>query len=277
MPRARISRGCADRCGSRHRHAHRAGHGHGSRRRVDTPLKIDGRLDEDVYGSVEPITASSSRSLPGVSGDTASYRGRFDYTDDRYGVSAEHTLIGRDFRPEVGYVRRTDFRRTFGLARFSPRPKNSRVRKLTLQDSLDYVTDAPAIAVQNREAKGDVLRRLPVERPAAVRSHARLELLPAKFPIAPGVVVAAGGYDYHASRVAYTLGQQRKVSGTMAASSGTLYNGTKSEMTYSGRWGVAPQFSIEPGVTLDWVSLPNGDFTATLVSSIAARSAAVRC
>ena len=207
-------------------------------------------------------------SVPGVSGDTASYRGRFDYTDDRYGVSAEHMLIGKDFRPEVGYARRTDFRRTFGSARFSPRPKNSkRVRKVTWQGSLDYVTDAPGIAVQNREARGT----FSVDFQSSDRlqfNHTRdYELLPAKFTISPGVVVPAGGYDYQASLVAYTLGQQRTVSGTMSASSGTLYNGTKSEVSFSGRWGMVPRFSMEPAVTIDWVSLPYGDFTAEVVSS----------
>ena len=220
------------------------------------------------FKSINLTSYYALTSVPGVNGDTASYRGRFDYNDDRYGVSAEHMLIGKGFRPEVGYVRRTDFRRTFGLARFSPRPKRSaRIRKITWQGSLDYVTDAPAIAVQNREAKGTFL----VDFQSSDRlqfDHTRVyELLPAKFAISPGVVVPAGGYDYQASRVAYTLGQQRKVSGTIAASRGTLYNGTKSEMTYSGRWGVVPRFSMEPAVTLDWVSLPYGDFTATLLSS----------
>ena len=79
--------------------------------------------------------------------------------------------------------------------------------------------------------------------------------------------VPAGGYDYHTTRVSYTLGQQRKLSGTIAASSGTLYNGTKSEATFSGRWGVVPRFSMEPAVTLDRVSLPYGDFTAELLNS----------
>ena len=134
--------------------------------------------------------------MPGVSGDTASYRGRFDYNDDRYGLSAEHMLIGRDFRPEAGDVRRTDFRRTYGLARFSPRPKNSRrIRKLTWRGSVDYVTAAPAIAVQNREAKGTFL----VDFQSSDRlqfDHTRdYELLPARFTISPGGVVPAGGYD----------------------------------------------------------------------------------
>ena len=206
--------------------------------------------------------------VPGVSGDSASYRGRLDFNDDRYGASAEHMLIGRDFRPEVGYVRRVDFRRTFGSARFSPRPKNStRVRKLTWVGLLDYVTDAPGITVQNREARGTFAVELQSSDRLQIDHTRDYELLPARFTISPGVVVPAGGYDYHATRVAYTLGQQRKMSGTMAASTGTLYHGTKSEVTFSGRWGVVPRFSMEPSMTIDWVSLPYGDFTAKLLSS----------
>ena len=84
-----------------------------------------------------------------------SYRGRFDFTTDRYGAAAEHMLIGPGFQPEVGFVRRTDVRRSFGQIRFSPRPtRNAVVRKLTWQAGLDYLTDAAAITVQNREASG---------------------------------------------------------------------------------------------------------------------------
>ena len=218
--------------------------------------------------SINVTSYYARTSVPGVTGDTASYRGRFDYTDDRYGASAEHMLIGRDFRPEAGYVRRTDVRRSFGSARFSPRPKNSTlIRKLTWQGSFNYVTDAPAVTVQNREARGTFSVEFQSSDRLQFDYTRDYELLPARFTISPGVVVPAGGYDYHTSRVAYTLGQQRKLSGTVSASSGTLYNGSKSEVTYSGRWGVVPQFSVEPGVTLDWVSLPYGDFTARLLSS----------
>jgi len=56
----------------------------------------------------------------GVAGGTASYRGAVDYSGDRYGVTAEHLLIGERFDAQTGYVRRTDFRRTFGEARFTP-------------------------------------------------------------------------------------------------------------------------------------------------------------
>ena len=78
------------------------------------------------FKSINLTSYYALTSTPGAGGEQrSSYRGRFDYTDDRYGAAAEHMLIGRDFRPEVGYVRRTDFRRSFGQARFSPRPKQS--------------------------------------------------------------------------------------------------------------------------------------------------------
>ena len=234
----------------------------------DASYTVGADLTLLLLKSISVTSYFARTSVPGVSGGTASYRGRFDFNEDRYGASAEHMLIGNGFRPEVGYVRRTDVRRTFGSARFSPRPKNSTlIRKLTWQGSLDYVTDAAATAVQNREARGT----FGVEFQSSDRlqfDHTRdYERLPAKFVIAPGVVVPAGGYDYQSSRLSYTRGQQRKLSGTASMSSGTLYNGTKSEATFSGRWGVVPRFSMEPAITIDWVSLPYGDFTAKLVSS----------
>jgi len=210
-------------------------------------------------------------SNPSARGDSvtgSSYRGRFEYNADRYGASAEHMLIDADFRPEVGYVRRSDIRRSFVQARFSPRPRRSRlIRKYTWQGSLDYVTDASATRLESRE--GDGLLRIDFQSSdqfSAEYSH-EYERLPSRFTIAPGVFVPAGGYDYSTSRVSYSLGQQRRVSGRLSASTGTLYGGTKSDVSYSGRWGVMPQFSVEPSATLAWASLPYGDFTARLLGS----------
>ena len=198
----------------------------------------------------------------------ASYRGRFDYTNDRYGAALEHMLIDPGFTPEMGFVRRRDVRRTFGQVRFSPRPKRSAVvRKLTWQASFDYVTDASATALQTREATG-VFRVDFQSSDAVTAEYSReFERLPDRFTIAPGVVVPAGGYAFETTRVTYNLGQQRRVSGRLSAATGTLYQGTRRDVSYSGRWGIVPRVSVEPSVSLNWVSLPWGDFTARLVST----------
>ncbi|MCA1585221.1 MAG: carbohydrate binding family 9 domain-containing protein, partial [Acidobacteria bacterium] len=75
---------------------------------------------------------------PGLDVADDSYQGRFDYSADRYGLRAEYLKVGDNFNPEVGFLRRDDFRRSFGSLRFSPRPRSGPVRKYTFEGSLEY-------------------------------------------------------------------------------------------------------------------------------------------
>ncbi len=204
----------------------------------------------------------------GVSEDGASYRGRFDYAADRYGLVLEHLLVGGGFNPEVGFLRRTDFRRSFVQARFSPRPaKNKAVRKLSWQGSFDYVTDAAGEVIENKTSAVNFDIEFHNSDLGAVDYTHDNEFLPADFTISPGVVVPAGNYISDKVAVSYTLGQQRKVSGTTTASWGTFYEGTRVETSYTGRVGFSPRFSIEPVINLNWVNLPFGGFTAQIAST----------
>jgi hypothetical protein len=85
-------------------------------------------LGQDLY-----VSGYAARTqTPGKSGRNASYQARLDYAADRYGVQLDHVLVGSNFTPEVGFLRRSDFRRTFPSLRFSPRPKGLKaVRKFT--------------------------------------------------------------------------------------------------------------------------------------------------
>ena len=223
------------------------------------------------FKSINLTTYAARTRNPDRSGRTVegtSYRGRFDYTTDRYAAALEHMLIDADFSPEVGFVRRTDVRRTFGMARFSPRPRRSRVvRKLNWQVNYDYLTDAKAAQVQAKELSAVFRVDFQSSDSASVEQWREYEFLPGRFTVAPGVVVPAGGYTADTTRLSYSMGQQRRVSGRVALARGTLYGGTRTEATYSGRWGVLPQLSIEPSLSLNWADLPYGSFNARLVSS----------
>ena len=54
-------------------------------------------------------------------------------------------------------------------------------------------------------------------------------------------------------------------SGSGAASRGSFYNGTRTTVGYTGRVGFSPHLAVEPSLTLNWVRLPYGDFTARLI------------
>jgi hypothetical protein len=204
----------------------------------------------------------------GVTGGTASYRGTLDYSGDRYGLSAEHLLIGERFDAQTGYVRRTDFRRTSGEVRFTPRPKRrTLVRKFTYLGSVDYVTDARGDSVQNRETRGQFNTEFQSSDQFGVEYTRNYELVPKNFTISPGVVVPADGYSTQNLRTTYSLGQQRLLSGRVALGRGTFYDGTRTEASYNGRIGIIPQFAVEPSISLNWVDLPFGEFSAKLLTS----------
>ncbi|OFW18023.1 MAG: hypothetical protein A3F69_03275 [Acidobacteria bacterium RIFCSPLOWO2_12_FULL_66_10] len=221
-----------------------------------------------LFDNLEVSGYYTRTSTPGLKGNDVSYRAKVDYSGDRYGLYGEHILIGDNFNPQVGFLRRDDFRRTFGQVRFSPRTKKSRtIRKLTWQADVDYITDAPATVVQNRELKGEFGIEFHTSDRFWIDYRRDYEFLPKNFDIATGVTVPKGGYDYQSLNAYYTLGQQRRVSGKVAISLGSVYNGTKKEITYTGRGIVHSRFAVEPSITLDWITLPYGDFTVRLINT----------
>ncbi len=206
--------------------------------------------------------------VAGSSGRSTSYRGRFDYAGDRYGLSAEHLMVGHLFAPAVGYTRRNDFRRDTGSARFSPRLRNNPyMRKLTWQAAYTYDTDADMTRVENRAIDGSFGIEFHSADQATVQYVDEYEFVPQAFRIAPGVTVPSGGYKNRTFISSYSLANQRVVAGRLSYSTGELYDGTRNEAGYSGRVAIVPQFYVEPSISLAWVDLPYGEFSARLVTA----------
>jgi hypothetical protein len=235
---------------------------------VDNNTVVGADANFFVFTNVTANAFYTRSHTSGAQGGDASYRGTFEYAGDRYGISGEHLLVGERFDAQTGYVRRTDFRRTVSEARFSPRPKGgSVVRKYYFIGSVDYITNAPATEVQNKELQGRFQADFQNSDQLTVEVSRAYELVPRAFVISPGVVIPQGGYASRNVRGSYSLGQQRMISGRVAVGQGTLYDGTRTEVSYNGRVAIAPQFAFEPSITLNWVDLPYGEFTATLINS----------
>ncbi len=67
--------------------------------------------------------------------------------------------------------------------------------------------------------------------------------------------------------MSYSLGTQRKVAGTISAQTGTLYNGDRTAVSYSGRLSFSPRFVMEPSISFNRVTLPHGNFSANLLQT----------
>jgi hypothetical protein len=204
----------------------------------------------------------------GLAGDDTSYRAQLDYAGDRYGVQAERLVVGDHFNPEVGFLPRSDMRKTFGLFRFSPRPQRfASIRKFSWLGSLSYIENgAGRLETREGEAEFEIEFQNSDRWTAGVTDT--YEYLPAPFGIAPGVTLPEGPYQFTTLRTGLTLGQQRRVSANISAEYGDFYSGRKTAVRLgSGRVNLGPQLSIEPIVSMNWVDLAEGSFTTTLVGS----------
>ena len=202
----------------------------------------------------------------GVSGDDDSYQGRLDYFADRYGAKAEYLKVGDNFNPEIGFLQRDNFTRSFASARFSPRPKNlTGVRKLTYQADLEYLENGAGV-LETRVHVGKLGVEFENSDVFNVEATRDYEFLPQPFAVVTGVTIPAGGYSFDDVQLSYALGAQRRIAGTISTQLGQFWNGTIRTLSYTAaRVSLLKQFSIEPTVQYTKVDLPQGDFIATLL------------
>ena len=206
---------------------------------------------------------------PGRDGKDLSYQGQFTYAGDRYGLTAEHLLVEDNFLPEVGFVRRENFRRSYATARFSPRPRSiAAIRQFRLEASFDYVLTADTGNVETRQAQVGFSAEFETSDRVGMTLADNYELLVEPFEPGAAVTLPVGGYGFRDVEVTYTVGAQRRLTGIVTARAGEYYNGDIRSVGFSrGRVALTPELSIEPTLSINWVDTPHGSFRADLIVS----------
>jgi len=230
---------------------------------IDTTLNPLEELSLNGYWTAinQPATTPSSVN------DRSSYRGNLTWNADKTGVQIEHMFVGDHFNPEIGFLRRPAFRRTYGQARYSPRPVGWRsVRKLYYEASYDYFENA-AGRPESREAQGAYRMELANGDQLAVEYSKSFEALPGVFQVTPGVTVPSGRYEFQQTKLLFTSSPQRPLSGTLTLNYGGFYAGTLREITWRGRVEFGPRFYAEPTISLNSFNTPFGNGDANIVSS----------
>ena len=206
----------------------------------------------------------------GLRGDNDSYQALADYAADRYGAHLEYLKVGEHFNPEVGFVSRVNFRRTYGTLRFSPRPKTvKRVRKYTWQANFDDFENGGGV-LETRVESGQFLADFENSDQFSVSATREFELLPRPTPVA-GVTFPAGGYEFSNAVIGYGLGAQRRVSGQFSLQMGHFYDGTITAFAYTtgglfpSRVTVLKQLSVEPSVQVNRIEAASGTFTTKVL------------
>ncbi len=204
----------------------------------------------------------------GLDDGVNSYQGQIDYNGDRYGFIVERLVVEKNFRPGIGFVRRADMAKYFADARFSPRPRSSRlVRRYSFRAQHTYIENtAGHLETRTHRAQADM--ELHSGDLFGVSVQNSYEFVAAPFRLSPAVSVPQGGYDFTNAQMFLAFGQQRPVSGVVMLELGSFYGGTKMGVTTRGtRINVSNQLALEPSYSINRVELPHAAFTSHLSGS----------
>jgi len=228
---------------------------------------IDGTFS--FFDSVNAVTYFAQTRTPGVAENDKSYQAQIAYDGDRYGLTLNHLVVEDDFTPEVGFVRRENFRLTSASGRFSPRPQAFElVRQFIFEGGIDYFTTADERLLETRTRKFRFDTELENSDRFGVSLTNNYELLVDPFEMSDGVTLPVGGYGFTNAEVSFAFGAQRRASGNLSFTAGDFWSGDIKTLAYSSaRISVVDQFSIEPAVSFNWVGLPEGSFNTNLASA----------
>ena len=221
------------------------------------------------YDNVSLLAYVAKTETPGVDRQDTSYQGRFNYAGDLYGFQAEHLVVEDNFIPEVGFLRRDNFRRTHTSARFSPRLRSSDlIRQFRVEGSFDYILTADTGLVETRQSQLGFSTELENSDRFGVSVADNYELLVNPFTPGPGVTFPVGGYGFRDVEATYSLGAQHRFSGTFTIRAGEYFSGDIRTIGFSrGRVELTQQFSLEPSISVNWIDTPQGSFRTDLVVS----------
>ena len=203
-------------------------------------------------------------SEPGVETghQAASYMGQFRYDSDLIDVELQRLYLGEDFNPGMGFVRRRDFTKNGGSFLFGPRPRSiEAVRQFEFEVEANRY-DRPDGEMETQEYT--------LNARAIFESSDRLmfdhtvteERLLEGFDLSDEVAVPAGNYKFSRTGVRIRMGSHRKFSGMFRYEFGDFFGGTRQEVMYWGRAELNQRFSLEPNISLNWITVPGGDVTA---------------
>jgi hypothetical protein len=202
---------------------------------------------------------------PGVPGGEHGAHIRAGWLDQSWRIYAEHTDLGDNFNPEVGFVPRAGIRRSkFFIAR-TPRPDRWGIRLFEVVWNIEYFADQAGRLVSRR-----LWHRLGTtfENGAYlnVNYNRNLDRPDETFQIARGVTIPPGSYSFWDLTLEFNSNQARRFFYGFQYSPQTYYGGDRTNTSIDAGLRVTDQLAASARWSRDDVRLPAGSLRADIAS-----------
>ncbi len=201
---------------------------------------------------------------PGASGDETAARFGAAWRDRMWDVSALWRRIGDDFRPAVGFVRRTDVEHRYATVGIHHRPPVAFLQEVNPYVEFHRFADLEDTLV-SREVRGglavDFVSGATITGTVS-RVHERVD---EPFTVGDGVV-SAGGYDFSEGSLAFQSSAGKPLSADLSVSGGGYYGGERRSLGAGFRWLASYRLAFTGSADYNRLELPAGDVTTSVYS-----------
>ena len=175
--------------------------------------------------------------------------------------------IQENFNPALGFVSRTDIRQYLADAGYTYQRNGEYVRTISASvesqriDFIDGGLQSQTISLEAIEIENNSADKI------SLKYRSDKERLTEPFEIAEGIIIPAGSYSYGATDLHVQTGDQRPLKVEFNYLDGDFFDGSIRSIGSKLDWTPSKHFSAEISYSVDDVDLPQGSFTAKLVST----------
>lgn len=218
------------------------------------------------------VNAYGVRSVnEGRSDQDWSYGFSAHYPNDRFNAQIALREMQENFRPALGFVQRDNVQMLRVAASFNPRPRDL----LNIQQMFHDVYFTRFTRLDNRQVESWDLYITPFDwhLKSGDSIHSILDLNPTyeqlfePFEISPGVVLRPGEYRFTRFRSVLSSATKRRLSGNLNVAWGNYWSGKAEQVTTAITYKLPPWFTIGLNTNQTFARLPEGHFTARIITS----------
>ncbi|MFH1942516.1 MAG: DUF5916 domain-containing protein [bacterium] len=183
-----------------------------------------------------------------------------DYNSDLWRASASHMDIGARFNPEMGFIRRTDFRLSSASIEYSPRPKESSViRQFGYQLEGNYRSDH-----DNRMLDNNIAASFSIQFQNSARFGLNMqresEYIDYDWEVREGFLIPEGTYSGFVYSMNAQSDKSRAIAGGINIDYGRYYNGRQMGFGLDSTITRFRRIRMELNYGHNYIRLPEGRF-----------------
>ncbi len=207
---------------------------------------------------------AKSRS-PGLRGSDQAASSTFEYDDQHHRADFSYTEVGRNFNPEVGFVRRVGFRKpTFGY-RYTHYPESRRLRSI-----FPHFQWNRWFTIENNQKESafehyHLDTRWQDGSSLGLAFNRNFERLDKPFEVFPGILIRPGRYAYNEVVLNYGTDPTATLFALGNFSVGRFYGGDIRTINFSGGVRKGRNITWTGSYLRNFIRLPEGSFTTDLV------------